>query len=103
MRRFNYDDNEDHHEDIDGFLNNENGGEEEDFISPDEYKQIIEEEKALQKAQMEIVQRDINDRTLFESIRMLEKSFWWRFYSLKTRMKMIKEVYTKLKRLGEKM
>ncbi len=78
MRRFDYDDNDDYREDVDGF---NDGEESDDDINPEEYRAILEEEQAIQQLQLEIVNRELNDRLIYNTIKMLEKGFWWRFYS----------------------
>lgn len=101
MRRFDYDDNEEHREEVDRFF----GGEPEDngeFLTPEEYKSFIDENRELQRASFDLAVRDVEDRFLFRIVKMLERSFWWRFYSHETRMKMIEKTYKRMKRISEK-
>lgn len=98
MRRFDYDDNEENREDVDNFF----GGEEAAYITPEDYKAIVQEEQAMQQLQLDLVHRELNDRLLYRVTKMLEKSFWWRFYSLETRLRMIEKAYRRMKRITEK-
>jgi predicted metal-dependent hydrolase len=98
MRRFDYDNNDDEYrEDVDKFFNEED----EDDNEHARYEELVEEELALQEAQLDVAFRELNHRTLRASIRICEKSFWWSFYSVKTRMKMINEAYSRLKKMEE--
>lgn len=94
MRRFDYDNNDDEYrEDVDKFFNEDSDA--------DRYEELVEEELALQEAQLDVAFRELNHRTLRAAIRICEKSFWWSFYSVKTRMKMINEAYSRLKKMEE--
>lgn len=97
MRRFDYDDDDDYREDVDNFFD----GEEQPDITPEEYRSLIEDEQVIQQLQIEMVSRELNDRLMFKAIKMLEKSFWWRFYSLDTRLKMIEKTFNKMKSISE--
>lgn len=94
MRRFDYDDNEEYREDVDNFF--DSGSDE--GITPDEYRAIVKQEQEMQAVQLNLAYRDMNSHLLCRAIKMLEKSFWWRFYSLDTRLKMIERTYHRLKR-----
>lgn len=85
MRRFDYDDNEEFREDVDNFFRDSA-----DFFEDDEHD--------LQQS-VDFVMRDLNLRIMRTAIRMLEKSIWWKFSSLNTRLKMIDKTYKKLKKL----
>jgi hypothetical protein len=102
MRRFDYDDNnEENREDVDKFFGGEGEGGDRNYLTPDEYKAIMQEEMQLQQINLHLIARDLNDRLMFRIVRMLEKSFWWKFYSLNKKLRMIKNAYTELKRLSE--
>lgn len=100
MRRFDYDENEDHREDVDGFLGGE-GEEGGEYLTPEQYQAIVEEDKALQKAQMDLVNRELNERLMGEAVKMLEKSWCWRFYSLDTKLRMIQRAFLKMRKIAE--
>jgi hypothetical protein len=83
MRRFDYDENEEFRDDVDRFFQ-----ENEDFFTDDE---------SLQNS-IDFVNHDFNLRIVRTTIRMLEKSFWWKFYSLNTRLKMIEKTFKRIKK-----
>ena len=91
MRRFNYDDNDEFREDIDRFFNEE----------VEKYEKLVEEEFALQEAQLDIAYREFNHKVMRTAVRICEKSFWWSFYSPTTRVKMILDTYAKLKKVDD--
>jgi hypothetical protein len=97
MRKFNYDDNEDYREDVDRFFEDS----QEQILTPEEYKALVENEQALQEFQLRLAHRDLNHRALRAAIRMCEKSFFWRFLFLDTRLKRIDRAYKKLRKLEE--
>lgn len=105
MRRFEYDDNEEFREDVDKFFNNDDedddDGDGDGDGDGDKYEDMIEQEMAIQEAQLDVAYRELSHRTLRAAVRVCEKSFWWGFYSINTRMKMIAEAYHKLKNLEE--
>lgn len=105
MRRFEYDDNEEFREDVDKFFNNndddDEDGDGDGDRNADRYEEMIEQEMAIQEAQLDVAYRELNHRAMNAAIRVCEKSFWWGFYSINTRMKMIAEAYHKLKNLEE--
>lgn len=82
MRHFDYEDDEFRHE-VERFF----GDDEADFIE-DEYKDEI-----LHAMQLEIEENNLNLKLLRTTIKMLEKSIWWRFYSFRTKLRMIGKAY----------
>lgn len=83
MRNFDYEDNDEFKHEIDRFFDDD----EAEFLN-EEYKEEI-----LHAMQLEIEENNLNLKLLQTSIKMLEKSIWWRFYSFKTKLKMIGKVY----------
>lgn len=96
MRRFNYEDNEEYRDDVDKFFNDDM-----DDMTPEEYKILMEQENVIQDMQMKVVHRDLNYRLLRAAVRVLEKSFWWKFCSLNTRLNSIDATFQRLKKLEE--
>lgn len=90
MRKFNQDDDE-FREESDRFFN-ENAS---------RYEELVEEEIAMQEAQLDIAHREISNRLFRTAIRVCERSFFWSFYSLSTRLKMITEAVKRLRKLEE--
>ena len=80
MRFFEYDDNEEYQEEIDGFF--DEMSEEELFL--------------LESAQMNFTSQDSNQKLLWMAIRILEKSFFWKFRKKATKLKMIESTYESL-------
>jgi hypothetical protein len=52
-------------------------------------------------AQLDLVSVDLNQKLLFETIKMLEKGWLWRFYSLEKKLKLVKKTYAELTSLME--
>ena len=52
-------------------------------------------------AQLDLASVDLNQKLLAESIKMLEKSWFWRFRSVETKLTMIRKTYEELTRLME--
>jgi len=99
MRRFNYEDNnEEYRKEVDNFFRDI--GNESD-ITQEEYEAIMREEQEYVDLQHQIIRQELNHRLLRTAIRMVENSFWSRFYSFGTRLQMIDKAYRKLKKLEE--
>jgi hypothetical protein len=98
MRRFNYDENEDSREEVDNFFNGDGDLNGNDFGDFDDF---IDDDEIMQELQYEILSREANNRLLKTTIRMCEKSFWWRFYSVDKKIEHIEKVYNKLRKLEE--
>ena len=99
MRRFNYDDNEEFRDDVDKFFGDDDEGDDLDEI--EKYQDLVEEQFALEEAQIEIEYSKLNHKILKLAVVICEKSFWWSFYSLHTRTKMISDAYKKIKKLED--
>ena len=102
MRKFNYEDNDDYRDEVDKFFSHNNGNEEEQELTNEEYQAIIEEEQAIQQAQIDFVSRELNHRVIRMAIRTCEKSFWWRFYSQNTKLRLIEQAYYRIRSFDEK-
>ncbi len=70
-------------------------------LTPKEYKELIEEERALQQQDVELSYIDLNQKLLQKTIKLCEKSLFWNFYSLQTKLNMISKAFLKLKNLQE--
>lgn len=100
MRRFNYDDNDEHRKEVDNFFG-ELDGYDGQAMTPEEYEAIVREAQEAQDLQYKLVRQEFNHRLLRTAVRMAENSFWWKFYSLGTRLQMIDRAYKKLRKLEE--
>ncbi len=96
MKRFNYDENDDFQDE--NFYEEENEDDDVVYISQQEYD-AIERQDALDLMQLELVELDLNQRLLFKTIKMLEKSWIWRFRKTNTKLKMISEAYAMMQQL----
>ena len=83
MRNFDYEDNDEFRHEVDRFFDDEG-----EFLDEEGYK-----EELLHAMQLEIEENNLNLKLLQTSIKMLEKSIWWRFYSFKTKLRMIGKAY----------
>lgn len=92
MRRFDYDDDDN----IENFFN-----ESESILTPEEYKKLVEEERAIQHAQIGMVHRELNRKLLSRVMSMCEKSFWWKFLSLETQLGYIEKAYQKMRKIED--
>lgn len=95
MRRFNFDDEETgpDNEEVDRFF------EDPEFdLTPEEYEALVNQ----QQLQAELIQQELNQRLLLRAIKMLEKSFFWKFYSFSTRLKMIEKTYQSFFKIQKK-
>lgn len=93
MRRFNYEDNEEHREDVDKFFSESNLNEQ-DWQNLND---IAADELALQEYQLKLENQEANIRLLRIAIRICENSIWWKFYGSKARLDMILDVFEGLK------
>lgn len=76
MRNFHF--NDDDHEDVEH----------------DEYDDEYEiDPQIVEWMQVDFISVDLNHRLLATTIKMLEKSFWWRFRKLETKLRIISETY----------
>jgi hypothetical protein len=92
MKRFNYDENEDFQDDNPLF--HETGDED---ISPEEYAEMMERREAIELMQIELASLDLRQRLLFKTVKLLEKSFWWKFKSASNKLIEISKMYHRLK------
>jgi hypothetical protein len=90
MKRFDYYDDEENEDESN-----------EPPISPQEYKELIAEDQALQQESVELTYLALNQKLIAKSIKVCEKSFFWKFYSLQTQLSMISKVYFQLRDLQE--
>jgi hypothetical protein len=89
-----YDDSDDlNDENVNKFFQEDISSFEEDF------DELLEERQINQEFKYNFLERDSNQKTLRMAVRMCEKSFWWKFYSFKTKLKMIQESYLLIKAL----
>jgi hypothetical protein len=93
MRRFDFDDEDPDNEEVDKFLNSDS---QDYLITPEEYKNILDEEMGLYEAKFRDTSQKLKYKILLDSIDLLKYGFLWKFYSLNTRLNQIDKVYKKL-------
>lgn len=96
MKRFFNSDDEDfgYFEDMDG---------EAQYISEEEYEELLERANELQEVQVRLAQFDLNQRLLADVMSMLQKSWFWNFKSTKAKLKEIVYTYKVLAKLTDAM
>lgn len=93
MRNFNYDDNEEFQPEIDNFFD------EEDDEEYDGEEFFGEKSEIIRAMELELVESHINLKILQTAIKTCEKKWFWRFYSLPTKLKHIAKAYVTFERL----
>lgn len=98
MRAFDYGNDRDDFQDINNFMYQD---EDDDDDQEDDIDEIDwdDEEEMLRMAQMDLVASDLNQRLLESTIKLLEKSWFWRFKSIEIKLEMIESVYVQLSKL----
>lgn len=90
MKRFDYYDEEENDDDAD-----------ERPLTPQEYKEMLAGEQALQQEGVELTYLALNQELISKAIKFCEKSFFWKFYKIETQLKMISKVYFELRDLQD--
>lgn len=70
-------------------------------MDDEEYAAMMDRQAALDYAQLDLVEYDLNQRILFRAIKMLESSWFWRFRRYQTQLNMIAHTYRYLKKVVE--
>jgi hypothetical protein len=84
----------------------EDGGEDENLFSGDEgeeisaeYLRLLEKKELVEVLKTQLFQKEINQELLLNTIKYLEKSFFWTFKSNSTKLQLIMETYELFKTL----
>lgn len=96
MREYNYD--EEDKNDIDKFW--QDGDDDEEDMDMEEYE--VEKSDILRAMELDLLERELDLKVLRLSLKLLEKSFWWRFCKFETKLKMIAKTYLIFKQLAKK-
>jgi hypothetical protein len=88
MRRFDYDNSDEYRDDIDQFFGDEDDDE--------EYELGV-----IEMLQANFVAFDLNRKLLKTAIKMAERSFLWRFWPIRWKLKAISDTYYTLNSLVE--
>jgi len=67
----------------------------------EEYLQILQQRELIEAIKLQIIQKELNLTILARAVRHLEKSWFWRFKSTKTKLKLIEETYYLFKYLTD--
>jgi hypothetical protein len=92
-KRFNYEDDDFKDEDFPDV----GDGDEEELSA--EYLQILEKRELIEAIKLQIIQKELNFVVLNESVKYLEKTWFWRWKSLQTKLNLIMETYQTFKAL----
>lgn len=98
MREYNYDDEDKN--DIDKFWQDGDDDDDDGMEGPDEYE--IEKSDILRAMELDFLERELDLKVLKLSIKLLEKSFWWRFCKFETKLKRIAKTYLIFMQLAKK-
>ena len=82
--KFYFDDEDERFEDVEGEIS-------------DEYSELIRQNNAINDYQLKLIQNDLNQDLLSRSVKVLQKSIFWWFYSKNTKLKMVRDTYKFLK------
>jgi hypothetical protein len=94
-KRFNYDDEEFKDEDFPNI--DDNDGEELNA----EYLSILEKRELIEAIKLQLMQKEINFAILLETIKYLEKTWFWSFKSSKKKLNLVIETYQTFKALAD--
>jgi hypothetical protein len=94
MREYNYDDEDKN--DIDKFWH----GDDNDDDEMEEYE--LSKSDIISAMEIDLMEKEVDLKILKSSLKMLEKSFWWRFCSFETKLKRIAKTYLIFKKLTKK-
>jgi hypothetical protein len=75
------------------------GGDDDGVELNAEYLQILEKRELIEAIKIQIIQKEVNYSILMETIKYLEKSWFWRFKSKQTKLNLIIETYQTFKQL----
>lgn len=104
MRRFESEDFDDQ-EEVNNFfdMNSDEDGDgfprDPDELTDEEYEEMMQRQDAINIMQLELVSEELNQRLLSTAARICEKSWFWKFRSHQTQLKMIKKTYIALNRM----
>lgn len=100
MRRYDFDDNRNEDEDPDDDFeknHDDEDGEDDDFLDE---KDLYHEEDMIKELEISFQENQNKTNTIEQSIKICSHSFFWRFYSYETKLKMIEDCYKRLLDLG---
>jgi ABC-type uncharacterized transport system substrate-binding protein len=75
------------------FRFDDDDSDDEDNMEDFDMDEFLDETVLIDASQMQLVERDQNQRLLQDVINFLQKSFFWRFRKNETKLKMINQTY----------
>lgn len=63
----------------------------EDF--EEDYRNLINQQNALEGFHLHLLEKKVIDKILYKSIKICEKNIFWNFYTIQTKLNMIKKTY----------
>jgi hypothetical protein len=78
---------------------NDNGGEESSQEVELFFEGKTDQDRYIEMVQAGLSHHEINQNTLAIAIDILERSFWWRFRSAKSKLKLVTKTYEELSQL----
>lgn len=64
-----------------------------EFPDNDDYKNLLNQQNALEGFHLHLLEKNISEKILSRSIRVCEKAFFWKFYSINSKLSAISRVY----------
>lgn len=64
-----------------------------DDFSENDYRNLLNQQNALEGFHLHLLEKRITDRILSRSIRLCEKNFFWNFYSINKKLGMVSKAY----------
>jgi hypothetical protein len=104
MKRYDFDENENDNskDDYDDFSEEEGDFIDDDDEDDDEMQEhdFLENEEMLRELEISFQEAQNKQKTISQAIKICSQSFFWRFYSNQTKLKMIEQCYYGLTELG---
>jgi len=94
MKRFDYEDNNDD----DDLFPNTDGYDDEEVLNA-EYIKVLEKRELIEAIKLQLMQRELNAFVLTDTLKYLEKSWFWKYKSKKKKLDLIVETYQVFKAL----
>ena len=102
MKRYDFDENDNSKDDYDDFSEEEGDFIDDDDEDDDEMQEhdFLENEEMLRELEISFQEAQNKQKTISQAIKICSQSFFWRFYSNQTKLKMIEQCYYGLTELG---
>ena len=101
MARWNYESDDENVDRFFGDAEEEEYGEEEQFISEEDYEELVARASHLQEMQLELVEQDLQQRLLNDAVTFCKKSWSWLFMSQKARLRAVARTYRFFQKLTD--